>query len=88
MPAIRQVRLVLNLLGLCLAVHAWRQPVSVTLDKKEIEMNDVSDTKYVKVFIGRFQPFHLGHLKVLRAAIDTADHVVVIIGSASTPSRA
>jgi bifunctional NMN adenylyltransferase/nudix hydrolase len=40
-------------------------------------------TKYVKVFIGRFQPFHLGHLKVLRAAIDTSDHVVVVIGSAS-----
>lgn len=44
-------------------------------------MNDITDTKYVKVFIGRFQPFHLGHLKVLRAAVDTADHVVVIIGS-------
>jgi bifunctional NMN adenylyltransferase/nudix hydrolase len=50
-------------------------------------MNDITDTKYVKVFIGRFQPFHLGHLKVLRAAIDTADHVVVVIGSA-TPPRA
>ncbi len=53
-------------------------------------MNDVSDTKYVKVFIGRFQPFHNGHLKVLRAAIDTADHVVLVIGSAanlSTPKN-
>lgn len=38
--------------------------------------------KYIKVFIGRFQPFHNGHLKVLRAAIDTADLVVVVIGSA------
>jgi bifunctional NMN adenylyltransferase/nudix hydrolase len=39
--------------------------------------------KYVKVFIGRFQPFHNGHLKCLRAAIDTSDLVVVIVGSAS-----
>lgn len=45
-------------------------------------MPDASDTKYVKVFIGRFQPFHQGHLKVLRAAIDTSDCVVVMIGSA------
>lgn len=36
---------------------------------------------YIKAFIGRFQPFHKGHLKVLRAAIDTSDLVVVIIGS-------
>jgi bifunctional NMN adenylyltransferase/nudix hydrolase len=44
-------------------------------------------TKYVKVMIGRFQPFHHGHLKCLRAAIDTADHVVVVIGSANNASR-
>lgn len=50
-------------------------------------MNDSTDTKYVKVFIGRFQPFHNGHLKCLRAAIDTADHVVLVIGSAATPVR-
>jgi bifunctional NMN adenylyltransferase/nudix hydrolase len=42
-------------------------------------------TKYIKTFIGRFQPFHNGHLKVLRAAIDTADLVVVVIGSANQP---
>lgn len=39
-------------------------------------------TRYIKVFIGRFQPFHDGHLKALRATIDTADRVVVLIGSA------
>lgn len=39
--------------------------------------------RYVKVFIGRFQPFHSGHLKTLRAAIDTAELVVVVIGSAN-----
>lgn len=44
-------------------------------------------TKYVKVFIGRFQPFHNGHLKTLHAAIDTADLVVVVIGSAQHQAR-
>lgn len=38
-------------------------------------------TKYIKVFIGRFQPFHNGHLKCLRAAIDTSDLVFVVLGS-------
>jgi bifunctional NMN adenylyltransferase/nudix hydrolase len=42
-------------------------------------------TRYVKVMIGRFQPFHLGHLKVLRAAIATSDHTVVVLGSAHSP---
>lgn len=34
------------------------------------------------VFIGRFQPFHLGHLHNLRIALNNCDQVVVIIGSA------
>lgn len=38
----------------------------------------------VKVMIGRFQPFHNGHLRVLRAAIATSSHVVVMIGSAQS----
>lgn len=31
--------------------------------------------------IGRFQPFHIGHLKLLRHALDAADCVIVGIGS-------
>ena len=35
------------------------------------------------LFVGRFQPFHSGHLSALRAMADTgADEVVVAIGSA------
>lgn len=37
------------------------------------------------VFIGRFQPFHHGHLAVIRAALTQADHVVVLCGSAHQP---
>jgi bifunctional NMN adenylyltransferase/nudix hydrolase len=34
-------------------------------------------------FIGRFQPFHLGHLSVLKQAFESASHVIVVLGSAN-----
>lgn len=34
------------------------------------------------VFIGRFQPFHLGHVSVINAALEHSKHVVVLVGSA------
>lgn len=34
------------------------------------------------VFIGRFQPFHLGHKTVIDAALKRARHVIVLVGSA------
>jgi bifunctional NMN adenylyltransferase/nudix hydrolase len=36
------------------------------------------------VFIGRFQPFHNGHLKTLRLALSKGD-VVLVVGSADSP---
>ncbi|PID65439.1 MAG: ADP-ribose pyrophosphatase [Gammaproteobacteria bacterium] len=36
------------------------------------------------VFIGRFQPFHIGHLFVFQEALKRADHLLVLIGSADT----
>lgn len=36
----------------------------------------------VAVFIGRMRPFHNGHMAVLQKAFETAEHVVVIVGSA------
>ncbi|WP_035053057.1 bifunctional nicotinamide-nucleotide adenylyltransferase/Nudix hydroxylase [Andreprevotia chitinilytica] len=33
------------------------------------------------VFIGRFQPVHLGHLKVIEAALAQADKLIIICGS-------
>ncbi len=35
------------------------------------------------VFIGRFQPFHRGHLNVVRSALTIAERVLVLIGSAN-----
>ncbi len=37
-------------------------------------------TKY-GLFIGRFQPFHLGHLKDVKKALKTVDFLIIIIGS-------
>ena len=37
------------------------------------------------VFIGRFQPFHIGHEQVIRAALSMAQNVIVLIGSANKP---
>lgn len=39
------------------------------------------------VFIGRFQPFHLGHKAVIDRALDVAKQVVVLVGSAGNARR-
>jgi bifunctional NMN adenylyltransferase/nudix hydrolase len=33
------------------------------------------------IYIGRFQPFHLGHLRTLRLALDKAQQVLLVLGS-------
>ncbi len=37
----------------------------------------------ILVFIGRFQPFHIGHKAVLDAALAQAEDVIVLVGSAN-----
>jgi nicotinamide-nucleotide adenylyltransferase len=34
--------------------------------------------------IGRFQPFHLGHLELVRQVLDENDEIVILIGSSQT----
>lgn len=34
------------------------------------------------VYIGRFQPFHCGHLKTLKSALEKANEVIICLGSA------
>jgi len=47
----------------------------------------MSDKKYdYAVFIGRFQPLHLGHEAIIRKAFEISDHVLIVVGS-STASR-
>lgn len=38
------------------------------------------------VFIGRFQPFHLGHVSIINEGLRVADSVLVLIGSSDAPS--
>lgn len=33
------------------------------------------------IFIGRFQPFHLAHYKLLQKALGAADNVIIVVGS-------
>jgi bifunctional NMN adenylyltransferase/nudix hydrolase len=39
-------------------------------------------------FIGRFQPFHAGHYKVLQTALKKSQNVILIVGSANRPRTA
>lgn len=39
----------------------------------------------VLIFIGRFQPFHHGHYRVLKQALELAEQVIVLIGSSYKP---
>lgn len=46
-------------------------------------------TRYdLAVFIGRFEPFHLGHLAILRRALALSERVVALVGSAEAPRTA
>jgi len=35
----------------------------------------------ILVFIGRFQPFHIGHKSVVDRALELANHVIILVGS-------
>ncbi len=34
------------------------------------------------VFIGRFQPFHLAHMRTIQIALEHSQHVILALGSA------
>ena len=41
----------------------------------------MTEKKELTVYIGRFSPFHMGHLAILRRALRTSKHVIVLVGS-------
>lgn len=45
----------------------------------------MSKTHNLLVFIGRFQPFHFGHRRVVQLALEQADHVLILVGSSFKP---
>ncbi|HIH43182.1 TPA: adenylyltransferase/cytidyltransferase family protein [Candidatus Woesearchaeota archaeon] len=46
---------------------------------KKINNNNI---KSFGLFIGRFQPFHLGHLRDVKKALSKVDFLIILIGSA------
>lgn len=42
-------------------------------------------SKKLGVFIGRFQPFHLGHKHIINEALKHVDELLILVGSASSP---
>ena len=54
----------------------------MTDDTEGIEMKRKYD---LAIFIGRFQPLHNGHIQNIEKALEVADHVLVILGSANQP---
>lgn len=45
----------------------------------------MSKTHTLAVFIGRFQPFHIGHMDVVKSALAQADSLLVLVGSSYRP---
>jgi len=39
------------------------------------------------LYVGRFQPFHLGHLKVIKHVLKEVDELVIVVGSAQYSHR-
>jgi len=39
------------------------------------------------LFVGRFQPFHLGHLGVVKDILNEVDELVIVVGSAQYSHR-
>lgn len=57
-----------------------------TVTPRSRRRDDTSDKAYhALVFIGRFQPFHKGHQRVVDRALERAERVVILVGSANTP---
>ena len=57
-------------------------------DFEDLYQGQIHDEEYdLLVFIGRFQPFHLGHKRVVDIALRKAKKVLVLVGSAYRPRR-
>ena len=51
-------------------------------------MKDKLSDLELSVVIGRFQPFHLGHLALLQHALSVAPRALLLVGSAGGPRLA
>lgn len=62
-------------------------PISKVTSKPGKADETTIDSRHFRylVFIGRFQPFHLGHKAVIDEALKRAENVIILIGSANLP---
>ncbi len=62
------------------------QSVVKTNEEKTFRPHDVQSLEFdYLVFIGRFEPYHMGHQAVISTALAKSRHVIVLIGSAFMP---
>lgn len=60
-----------------------KKKLSISNPASQVDSGVSLSKKYdLLVFIGRFQPFHLGHKRVVDKALELADNVLLLIGSA------
>lgn len=47
-----------------------------------LRRNEVAKKLKRGLFVGRFQPFHLGHLSGIKASLDLVEELIIVVGSA------
>ena len=67
-----------------MSVSPEQSPIESTNSADSDNQADNRRYKYL-VFIGRFQPFHMGHKAVIDEALKRAYNVIMLIGSANLP---
>lgn len=67
---------------MCSATVSGRESGTLSLPKKTAADRAQGASAYdFMVFVGRFRPFHLGHLTVMRQALSLGRHLIVLVGS-------
>lgn len=67
-----------------MSVSPEQSPMELEKKSDSLKSNPNRHYKYL-VFIGRFQPFHMGHKAVVDEALNRAENVIMLIGSANMP---
>ena len=65
-------------------IDRYRQSPKRANSKGFADMTTAKNYNFL-VFIGRFQPFHKGHLSVVEKGLEKAEHLIVLCGSAHQP---
>ncbi|MEM1585851.1 MAG: nicotinamide-nucleotide adenylyltransferase [Candidatus Bathyarchaeia archaeon] len=48
----------------------------------ENESKNKGNTRFIRaLYVGRFQPFHLGHLEAIKYILSNSDEIIIVVGS-------